>query len=364
MRRTTNPFKGLTARSCGIFGNYDETYTFQETYNDGIAVIWSGLLQNGLEAKELFGRILPPGMPVIYPTHRGHGTPDEYSDGIISFPGIREDIQKVLYLTGKMGFRKRIKVYNSISCPAGLAELIESANYDDSVKNKIPRQDATIFISPPDHVRDYLPRSIRKGCDIARSKIIPRWFANLYYASLVAVARKMFEQMGDGVTRTRYMDIQHDTEKILLGLDSFPRISELYAGHGNELEGDSILVIYGLHDGIIPQEDFHKFIETLKRRGADVKVVPMNSGHRVTAPNGSADPRSLDVEVDEGKVTDLNGIVSRWLYENSIFKPCGEEDLMDMTKSAEKYSDISKAEFYISYPKRYPEDDGLTLRIT
>ncbi len=344
--------EGLSAWTYGIFD-------VPEVYNDMVAVVWSGIFSCAMESRKLFGGILPPGMPAIYPNHRGHGCPDDCSDNIISYPGIIEDIRTVSDFASGIGFTKILNVYFSVSCPPGFADMIESVN------NGHPRKDATIFISPPDKFYRYVPFAFRVGSGIARNgKWTPKFISSAYREAVKRFVRKNFHQMDDGVTRMRYMDIEKDMEGILRGLNGFPYISETYADAGDELRGRSIMVAYGDKELTIPVPHILNFAETLRRKGADVKeVCCKGSGHWVTAKGNPKDVRILDIDADMEKVNFLSNAVYGLLNEWGILKPCAEEDLMTIGERVKYCSGLLEAEPDGFYTKRNLEGDGTLVRI-
>ncbi|MBW1839663.1 MAG: hypothetical protein JRI49_06970, partial [Deltaproteobacteria bacterium] len=68
----------MTARTYNIWENMFEN----EPIMDTVGVVWSGLFSCAMESKEMLGGILPSDMPLIFPNHRGHGYPEDFSDGV------------------------------------------------------------------------------------------------------------------------------------------------------------------------------------------------------------------------------------------------------------------------------------------
>lgn len=346
-----SPF-GLTAWTYGI---WDGT----EHYNDTVAVFWPGMFSCARESRELFGDILPPDIPAIYVNHRGHGHPDDYSEGIISFPGMLEDIRMVSEFVRQIGFRKHVQVYYSVSCPPGFVDLVKYAHLD------LPKQDMTIFISPPDDFYKYVPRPFKIGSFLARNGWIPGIIPNTYCEEIKKYAGENFVQIDPNDLRMRYMRIGDNPKGILCELRGFPYISRTYAGAGNELEGEHTMVVYGGDELTIPVQDILNFTETLRRRGADVEEVCMrDSGHWVTAEGNPKDVRILKIDVDEKKVADLRKPVYDCLDEKRILKPCGEQDLITTENDIKVYSALLEAKPYSFDIKRDPEGEGTLLCIS
>jgi len=339
----------MTARTYNIWENMFEN----EPIMDTVGVVWSGLFSCAMESKEMLGGILPSDMPLIFPNHRGHGYPEDFSDGVISFDGVIEDIKTVSDFTREMRYRKLLHIFNSVSCPPGFVYLINS-------ESEIIKQDASVFISPPDNVYKHMPLPFKLGSFATRNDYVPNFVANGCLKLLRYVATHRHEQIDDDA-RMRFMNIKYNPAGILSGLKGFPHISEKYKEIDNRLKQHPTMVIYGTNDEIVPQEDILNFIRTLKRAGADVAEIPIYSGHRITGVD-SDNPTQIAARVDENKIDILSGDVYEWFDKNNILEPPEKEDLISMEEQIERYSN-SKTKPYCFFPEGCTEG-GALLRIT
>lgn len=124
------------------------------------------------------------------------------------------------------------------------------------------------------------------------------------------------------------------------------------------------MMVYGKEDETVPPEDMLNFAETLERCGADVTLVSMDSGHRVTSLKDANNLRLLDATVDLKSLAQLKGEVSWWLDGNSVLEPCGEQDLMDIEKNIDRCSELLETKPCGFGIKGYREGDGTLIYIS